>query len=287
MRSLGCPLHQRIACGLALLGGLLGGSSPFSGQRSQQALNPPPWPFTNPDAEHGRVTAPELGMQPSEASSGESCSLWDAPEVKRSAVSASRLQVPPKAKGEYTKACTDVRHKKLASAENHLHNAVQQYQSYADAWVLLGQVLEAGNHVGQAQTACSEATRADSNYTPGYLCLADVAGQQKQWNQTLDMANRALAIASQDVYGYFYTAMAEFHLNQFAEAESNALQTINADHSHRVPQVHLLLAQIYGSKHDLHNAAAQLRVYLKVAPDSANAPQVRASLAQLETQIAK
>jgi hypothetical protein len=60
--------------------------------------------------------------------------------------------------------------------------------------------------------------------------------QQKQWNH-LDMADRALAVVpAQDVYGCFYTAMAQFHLSQLAAAESKPLQTIGADNFHRLPQ---------------------------------------------------
>lgn len=281
------PLRQNIPCMFALVAGLLAASS-LCARQSKQGGDAPGWPITNPDPNHGRAPAdPTVGMQRPNATAEESCSLWDGPSSSRSAVSAARLQVPGKARDEYTKACGDLRHKKLTNAESHLHNAVQQYQPFADAWVLLGEVLEAENHVDQAQNACSEATRADGNYSPGYLCLADLAGQQKQWSETLDMANRALAIASEDAYGYFYTALAQFHLNHLKEAEANALQTIDADRLHRVPQAHLLLAQIYGARQNPRDAATQLRAYLKLVPNSPDSPQLRIKLAELESQIQK
>jgi tetratricopeptide (TPR) repeat protein len=182
----------------------------------------------------------------------------------------------------------DVKAKKFQSAEQHLRKAVQEYSQYAAAWVLLGQVLEAGERTGEAQTACSQAATVDSGYAPAYLCLADVAAQQKQWNQSLDMADRALAVDPvHNAYGHLYTGMAQFHLGQLPQAESNALQTIEADPSHRVPQAHLLLADIYAAKHDLVNEIAQLRAYLKVAPNSPYSAGVRESLAELEGQIPK
>jgi tetratricopeptide (TPR) repeat protein len=279
--------RQHIPCMFVLLAGLLSTPS-LCARQSKQGGDAPGWPITNPDTNHNRPTTdPSVGMQRPSGTAEESCSIWDGPSSSRSAVSAARLEVPGKARDEYTKACGDLRHKKLTNAESHLHIAVEQYQPYADAWVLLGEVLEAENHVDQAQSACSEATRADSNYTPGYLCLADVAGQQKQWRETLDMANRALAITSEDVYGYFYTALAQFHLNHLKEAEANALQTIDADRPHRVPQAHLLLAQIYGAKQNPRDAATQLRAYLKLVPNSPDSPQLRIKLAELESQIQK
>lgn len=275
-----------IASAFSLSASLLAAPSLLA-QQSQQSSDPPGWPITNPDANRGRVIPnPMIGMQRADGNPEESCSLWDAP-IAGSVVSAARLHVPSKAAEEYRKACSDLRHKKLESAERHLHSAVEQYEPYADAWVLLGEVLEAENNVDQAESACSKATQTDSNYTPGYLCMADAASRRKQWDQALNMANRALAIGSQDIYGYYYTAVAQFHLDDLPSAENNALQTINADRSHRLPQAHVLLAQIYGTKRDLYNAAAQLRAYLKLAPNSPDAAQVRSRLAELETQIQK
>src|SRR5215469_17700114 len=50
---------------------------------------------------------------------------------------------------------------------------------------------------------------------------------------------------------------------------------------------HLLLAQVYEAKHDPASEAAQLRAYLKVAPNSPYSASVRKSLLQLEGQIPK
>ncbi|MHB8525084.1 MAG: tetratricopeptide repeat protein [Candidatus Acidiferrales bacterium] len=198
------------------------------------------------------------------------------------------LRVPGKARGEYRKACGDLNGKKLAEAEQHLRKAVQEYPRYADAWVLLGQVLEARSRMEEARGACSRASTLISNYGPAYLCLADIAAQQEQWKQSLALAGRALALdPSQNVYGCFYSAVAQFHLRDLPAAEKNALATINADHFHRIPQTHLLLAQIYGAKHDLPAAAVQLHAYLKLAPNSPDSAQVRKSLAQLNSQIPK
>jgi Tetratricopeptide repeat len=75
--------------------------------------------------------------------------------AQRTVVSAATLEVPAKARSEFTRACGEVRAKKLSSAEQRLRKAVQEYPRYAAAWVLLGQVLEAGKRTGEARSACS------------------------------------------------------------------------------------------------------------------------------------
>ena len=140
----------------------------------------------------------------------------------------------------------------------------------------MGQVLGASNRMDEARAACANATAADASYTSAYLCLADVVARQQQWNQALAMADRALALSpAQDPYGYFYSAIAEFHLGRVSDAEKSASQTIVADLIHRIPQAHLLLVQIYAAENDVHDAIIQLRAYLKVAPNSPDAARER------------
>jgi tetratricopeptide (TPR) repeat protein len=281
-------------CALALLVVSL----PLPARQSQQtqsqqtqsaAGDAPGWPITSPMPSHGRVIPdPTNGMERPESTSEGACSLWAVEEMQRATVTTDALQVPEKAKGEFGKACGDVRRDKLAGAEQHLRKAVQVYPKYAAAWVLLGQVLEAEKRTRDAQNACSQATTVDANYTSAFLCLADVEAQQEQWSQALMMSERALALApAAGVYGHFYSAMAEFHLGDLAAAERNALDSIGDDRAHRIPQTHLLLAQIYGAKNDLNGAANELRTYLKIAPKGPDAENVRRSLAQLESRINK
>jgi tetratricopeptide (TPR) repeat protein len=247
----------------------------------------PGWPLHSSAPDHALPDA--VGSQPSNiVDADESCLLWTAEKAQRSVIGAATLKVPGKAKGEYRKGCSDLKDKKFASAEDHLRKAVQEYPKYAAAWALLGQVLDAGNRIEEARTACAQASGADSSYVPAYLCLADIAAQLKEWQQTLDQANRALALDPfQNLYGYFYSAMAQFHLSNLPAAERNALQTIDADHLHRIPQAHLLLAQIYGANHDLNGVSVQLRAYLKVAPSAPDSAAVKKSLADIEAQLPK
>jgi tetratricopeptide (TPR) repeat protein len=214
--------------------------------------------------------------------------LWAAVLAPPNAVSTATLQIPGKARGEYDKGCGDLRNRKFESAENHLRKAVELYPRYAGALVLLGQLLAVRSRVEEARGVCSQASTVDPDFVPAYLCLADVSGQLRNWNQTLEFADHALKLDPvQNFYGHFYMAVAQFHLSQLPGAEKNALQAVDDDHLHRLPQAHLLLAQIYGTRHDLKNVATQLRAYLQVAPNSQDAPDVRKRLEDLEGQISR
>jgi tetratricopeptide (TPR) repeat protein len=249
----------------------------------------PGWPLHDSAPNHANADAIGTPLPVVTAERDESCLIWTVTDLRAApTVKAGELQVPEKARGEFRKGCGDFRGRKLATAESHLRKAVEVYPKYAAAWVLLGQTLEAAGRREDARGACSQASTVDSEYAPAYLCLADVAVQMHEWQQALEFADRALVLDPvQDVYGNFYSAMAHFHLDHLAPAERNAQQAIDADHFHRVPQAHLLLAQIYAAKHDLHGEAVQLRAFLKIAPNSPYAAGVRKSLAEVEGQIEK
>jgi tetratricopeptide (TPR) repeat protein len=251
--------------------------SPQAAQASPQ--EPPPSSQNYALADLIDVPAPVA------AESDMSCLHWTLPKADKSTVSAGSLKVPDKARNEYVKACGDVHSLKLGEAESHLRRAVKRYPEYAEAWIVLGQVLAAQTHLSEAQSACARGSTADASFAPAQLCLADISALQDHWQESLDHADRAIQIAPvQNVFGQFYCALAYFHLNRLAEAERDALAAVEADPSNRVPEVHILLAQIYGAKHDYAAAAAQLRSYLNVAPKSPAVPSVQLTLAQLESQ---
>jgi tetratricopeptide (TPR) repeat protein len=216
------------------------------------------------------------------------CLQWTEGKTDAATVSAANLKAPPAAHDEYKKACGEVKAKRLDGAEAHVRKAINLSPDYPGAWALLGQVLEANQRFDDAKYACSRATTVDASYAPAYLCLSDLAAQKNDWQASLDYAGRSVSLDPiQNPYGHFYIAVAQMHLGKVSQAESSAHDALDADHQHRVPQVHLLLAQIYGSEGDLKNSADQLRAYLKVARNAPDAAEVKKSLAQLNSQISK
>jgi hypothetical protein len=72
-------------------------------------------------------------------------------------------------------------------------------------------------------------------------------------------------------------------LNEMDAAESSARKTQRLDGQHRFPQVHLILADIFQSKHDIAGTVEQLQSYLKFAPEASNAEKIRSRLQELES----
>jgi tetratricopeptide (TPR) repeat protein len=221
----------------------------------------------------------------------EGCNSWTESAVRSPTVSVARLAVPGKANGEYQKGCGAYKDKHLDQAEKHLRKAIEIYPNYPAALVVLGQVLDEQHKRDDARQACSQAINIDPTYVAPYLCLADFSATDNDWKQVSNLSERALALdPASNPYSLYYTADAAFHLRDLYRAETNALAGVAVDPWHRLPQLHLLLAHIYAAKGDPFAETEQLREYLKMAPNSADAAGARntlAQLAQLQSRPAK
>ena len=213
----------------------------------------------------------------------EACNSWTESGVHSPTVSVARLEVPDKASGEFQKACSSYKGKRLTEAEAHVRKALDIYPEYAASWVLLGQVLDAEHHEEDAGKACSHAATVDPQYIAPYLCLAEFAARSDDWKQVSQLSDEALAIdPTSNAYALYYSAAANFHLRHLPDAEEHARAAAELDTWHHLPQVHLLLANIYAVKGDPHLEETELKQFLKVASNSADAPAVRTMLKELQ-----
>jgi hypothetical protein len=224
----------------------------------------------------------------SSLSSSESCNSWTEAGFHSPTVSAARLLVPGKASGEYQKACGALKDRKLDQAEEHVRKALDTYADYAAAWVMLGQILEGKQKHAEARQACSQAMRIDSNYVPPYLCLADFAAREGDWDQVSVLADRAQTLDPvSNPFTFYFTAGVQLHFRQLRQAENNAELALKLDVWHHMPELYYLMAQICQAKGDLRNEAVELRQYLKVAPKAMNAEQAKTLLAQIDVKLPK
>ena len=214
----------------------------------------------------------------------EACNSWTDSGVHSPTVSLSRLEVPDKASSEFQKGCSAYKSKKLNDAEQHVRKALDIYPQYAASWVLLGQVLDAQHHMEDAGKACSQGATIDPTYIAPYLCLAEFAARNNDWRQVSQLSDEALAIdPTSNAYALYYSANADFHLQKdLPDAEQHARAAADLDPWHHLPQIHLLLADIYAGKNDPRLEESELKEYLKVASNSPDAPLARAMLKEIQ-----
>ncbi len=235
--------------------------------------------------EAGLGMVPLMPVDTSRLIEAESCQTWTAAAVDSPTVSVARLEVPGKASREFQKACGDFKDNRLRSAEEHARKAVKIYPDYAAAWVMLGQILRADHKDPEAIEACQNGKHADPHYAPPYICLAEFAASANDWDEAYSLANHALTLdPATDPYAFLYTATADFHLRRVDQAKLYALSAEKLDKWNHLPQVHMLLAQIYDVEKKPDDEASELRKFVKMAPHNADWQTAKTRLSQIEIE---
>jgi len=219
-------------------------------------------------------------------------------KIEGMTLSATPYRAPKDARKAYEKGLDAEKHSKLPNARRYFENAVEIYPTYVNAWFQLGAVLEKDNQKDAARAAYTRATTIDNRFLPPYLSLASMAFQAENWTEVLrltahifdlDPLNRSAVtgyIVDSDPFNcadaYFYNALANYKLNNIAEAEKSALKAEHMAMLSAFPQLHLLLAEIFARKDDYATAISELQIYLQLVPNAKNVEQVRVQLAKLQ-----
>ena len=213
-------------------------------------------------------------------------------------LSAAPYKAPDDARKAYEKGLGAEKKSNLAVAHQYFETAVQLYPKYTSAWFALGNVLQKEHQTEAARKAYTQATTIDSRFLPPYLQLAAMAYQEKNWPVLLTLTDHILehdplnpAYATNYIVdldtvnsteAYFYNAVANYWLGNFEAAEQSGLKAEHVSMLKHLPQLHLLLGEIFSRKNDYANAILELQAYLDLAPQMKNADKVRERLAQLE-----
>ena len=217
-------------------------------------------------------------------------------KVDGATLSATPYKAPKAAWKAYERGIEAEKKSDFVKARANFEEAVRIYPTYAAALYHLGNLSLKNNQKDQARDSFTRATAADPKYLPPYLSLALLAYNAEIWNEVLkltghilnldpthDMAGYVLDLDQQGfAQAYFYRAVADYHLQKFAEAEKSAIKAVHLDLPTSFPQVHLLLAQIYTRKLDYQSAINEMRNYLELAPNANDVDAVRQQLVKLQ-----
>ncbi len=203
--------------------------------------------------------------------------------VQGSSISVTSMQVPENARKEFEKGQKDEHSNHLESAQQHMEKAVALYDKYAAAWNELGKIAAGNKDLDKARQAFEKAIAVDAQYIPPYVSLAALELQTEQYDSAAETAGKILALDPTIGLASFIQAAADFKLNRLDEAEKSAKDAENEPHQN-IPQVHVLLAQIFAQKQDYANAVIQLRAYLKEAPHGQFADEAKKNLEEIEKE---
>jgi tetratricopeptide (TPR) repeat protein len=142
-------------------------------------------------------------------------------------------------------------------------------------------------HAGRREQGLKEMQRAVKiypQYADGLVELGMAAGHDKNWAGTAGYLDRALKLEPVSFpQAWYVDAMAHYYLQEYDAAERSAREAVRLDQQRRNPRSGYVLGMVLAQKRDYPAAAAELRNYLKSAPDAPDIAQVKAQLSEIES----
>src|SRR6266404_1261085 len=194
-------------------------------------------------------------------------------------VSLANLSAPKKALSEMDKGRELGNKKKYDEAMQHLQKAVEIYAKYPEAYNEMGLIERRREHDKEAEEMFRKAIDADPKWTAPYLNLAVLQLNKQNYTELLKTTERVVQLDNNLAPAHFYGAVGYYSTGKLDLAEKEALAAeVSAQ---QIPQVHLILGNIYESRGKSSEAVTRYKLFLKANPTASNAAKLTVHIAQL------
>ncbi len=117
-----------------------------------------------------------------------------------------------------------------------------------------------------------------------FLNLIDLLLEQGQMEEARELVIRAAELHPERAEPEYIRAQIELNAGDLEAASQSAHRALARNHS-QIPQLHLLLADIYGKRGELYRVPQELETYLTKSPDGPDVESVRERLAQARKEL--
>ena len=201
-------------------------------------------------------------------------------------VSATSAAAPNAAQKALEKGLEQEKDKQWDAAQDSLPKAVQIYPKYAVAWFELGRVQTEKKDVADAKKSFAQSLAADSHYVNPYLGLTQIAAFEQNWHELADLTSKVTALSpASSPQIWFYNSVANYNLNNLAEAEKSAREGIRIDREHHLPRLEHMLATVLMGEHDYAGANEHMQNYLRLASSPAETAEAQNGLAEIAKHL--
>ena len=196
------------------------------------------------------------------------------------------MAAPKKAKKAYQRAAKELRKKKGSpeKAISELEEATEIYPEYAKAWELLGQIrLEQQDEAG-ARQAFESAAAGDPEYIQPNLALMQLGVQKENWEEVSKWSSKVSELNPYIVVAHYYHGVASINLNRIDQAQES-FQTVRDNFKgDDFPYASYMLGYILANQGEFESAASELRHFLEIKEQAAEADKIKDHLAQWEKE---
>ncbi len=208
----------------------------------------------------------------------------DGPTSTQGSISAAALSIPSKAESEFDKGVKALRKQDHEEAQRRFTRAVELYPRYAAAFNNMGVIAMQQGKMDEGLEFFRQAVKADEQYAPPYLNLAKAVVAKKDYMEAEQLLLKATSLDPTNVEILAILAMIEFESNHMPRALANARKVHGMPNHEKFAFAHYIGGRVLESQNQGAEAIAEYRLFLKEAPNSTSAANVRGFIAALEQQ---
>jgi len=212
--------------------------------------------------------------------------MYPLGEIRGTTISLNSLNAPKKAVKCLKKARKELEKDKVRydKAEKELLKATDLYPAYAEAWLVLGEIMLLQGKESEARAALQHALEADPDFVTPYLVLGELEIHANQWEKAAEFMGKALELNPYLSHAHYFYALANYYVRRDQLAEESLIQVQQSPDAHLFPASHYLLGSIYESRGAYQAAAVQLRRFLETGPPENLADEVKKKIENWESQ---
>jgi Tfp pilus assembly protein PilF len=204
-------------------------------------------------------------------------------ESRPGTLNASLASIPKPALVLYNKALDAVRNNDQAKAIELLKEAVAAYHDFPVALTELGLLYMKLKQPTKAAEVLRDALKLSPDDYPTLFTYAVALHDSQQFAEAETQFRKAAQKNATAPLPHYYLGLILIRRREFEEAEKELKKAVEVG-GDEVPYAHKYLGGLYWNRHAYKQAADELEAYLKLIPNTEEAPRLRATVKELRSK---
>ncbi|MFL6282155.1 MAG: tetratricopeptide repeat protein [Pyrinomonadaceae bacterium] len=206
-----------------------------------------------------------------------------AAESRPGTLNASLASVPKPALDLYNKALDALRGNDQVKAVEFLKEAVAAYHDFPVALTELGLLYMKQKQPAKAVEVLRDALKLSPDDYPTLFTYAVALHDSQQFSEAETQFRKAAQKNATAPLPHYYLGLILIRRREFEEAEKELKKAVEVG-GDEVPYAHKYLGGLYWNRHAYKQAADELEAYLKLVPNTEEAPRLRATIKELRSK---
>jgi tetratricopeptide (TPR) repeat protein len=197
----------------------------------------------------------------------------DAPPGTVNAAEAAQ-EIPKPARKAYEQGLKYQKENQAEKAMISFNQAIELYPAYFQALTERGNLLMQYNRLAEALAEFERALQINGQYSPALRGAGYCNIQQRKYEEALGQLEKSLVYEPRVALTHMLVGYANLSLNRYEQAKSSLQQALKLG-ADNVVRARVYLAEVLAHEQKFKEAADEIRAYLRVRPEAADAASLR------------